>query len=473
MGDAEDVTPPAILRRDATVQPARIDKPFYTTPRGHNLIAISNTPPANPADPVHLPEFGVDVSWAMCRNTCCRNFGIHYRGASPIGGDVETDRVGRFNLRTGKYHCKACKQSFELKSNLAIREIARYFLPQSLPFADCSDPTCLNHGVNIFEHHTRPGVPSPPWPPDPWSAKVKKGRRYRAKGEHSVHCRGCEERFPIGTALGVHQTEKAKAQLLEMLWGFSEKRSVSQTINRTKEGIGSYYSRLDTLAGRLRDYLSWQNAQMLKPGFWRPNSCARIYTDDIVVSLRRHRSERPKAAPHKLPRQHLLKITVSVVGLDGTYYILAAHPHYLPINLCPTPEDLVLERRQRLPRWASPWSCLWHEFDLDDRERQQPSTDIGLDGRFIREDYAHLAHFLAVGKMLSRCPRIHHYVDGSKSSMAAARIVFADRIKAGTTELVVFQHKGHRGHAPNEAPQNAGRRALSNCTRHSATGTRD
>ena len=32
----------------------------------------------NPYLPADLPEFGVSVGWAMCRNTMCRNFGIQY-----------------------------------------------------------------------------------------------------------------------------------------------------------------------------------------------------------------------------------------------------------------------------------------------------------------------------------------------------------------------------------------------------------
>ena len=50
---------------------------------------------------------------------------------------------------------------------------------------------------------------------------------------------------------------------------------------------------------------------------------------------------------------------------------------------------------------------------------------------------------------MARFPRVHLYMDGSKALVAGALTVFADRIKAGTAELVSFQH---RGDDPGEAP---------------------
>ena len=33
-------------------------------------------------EPVELPEFGLSVSWAMCRNAMCANFGIPFEGVN-------------------------------------------------------------------------------------------------------------------------------------------------------------------------------------------------------------------------------------------------------------------------------------------------------------------------------------------------------------------------------------------------------
>ena len=38
--------------------------------------------------PVYLPEFDCLVSWAMCRNPSCQNFGIHYEGTTATGNKL-------------------------------------------------------------------------------------------------------------------------------------------------------------------------------------------------------------------------------------------------------------------------------------------------------------------------------------------------------------------------------------------------
>lgn len=40
----------------------------------------------SPLELVRLREFGTSVSWLMCRNALCENFGVHYDGPQPDGG---------------------------------------------------------------------------------------------------------------------------------------------------------------------------------------------------------------------------------------------------------------------------------------------------------------------------------------------------------------------------------------------------
>ncbi len=35
---------------------------------------------------VHLPEFGIDLNSAMCRNPMCRNFGVPFEGVMSSSG---------------------------------------------------------------------------------------------------------------------------------------------------------------------------------------------------------------------------------------------------------------------------------------------------------------------------------------------------------------------------------------------------
>ena len=107
----------------------------------------------------HLPEFGLAVGWAMCRNAMCENFGVSFvgeipRGRTPVSDDRHHIRVksGALGAQVGEIQCRYCGLSARLHSNRAIRPIARYFLSLRLPFADCPNTACKNHGVNIYEH---------------------------------------------------------------------------------------------------------------------------------------------------------------------------------------------------------------------------------------------------------------------------------------------------------------------------------
>ena len=65
--------------------------------------------------------------------------------------------------------------------NWSIAPFARYFLKISLPFKDCSNPACDNHGYNVFEHYTAKGLIS--------------SRRYRRDGKYRMLCRKCDQKL--------------------------------------------------------------------------------------------------------------------------------------------------------------------------------------------------------------------------------------------------------------------------------------
>ena len=99
-----------------------------------------------------------------------------------------------YDANTGRFRCKYCGQSFTLRSNWSIVPFARYFLKISLPFKDCPNPDCDNHGYNVFEHYTAKGLSS--------------RRRYRRDGKYRMVCRKCKRRFNLGEALQLSGTNK-------------------------------------------------------------------------------------------------------------------------------------------------------------------------------------------------------------------------------------------------------------------------
>lgn len=386
----------------------------------------------NPYSPVHLPEFGCSISWAMCRNALCPNFGIHYSGGPPDGARHVSDDRLQIDVKAGRVKCRSCELSFTLNSNRAIREAARLFLSWSLPFADCPNPDCANHGINLFENHA-PGVrPS--------------RRPYKREGAGRARCGLCGTQFRLGTPLRVHgargkSAARTRAVMERVISGAMNDRSVGRTLRAARIDEDVYYAHLRCAGDRLRDYLSWRNAALLGPRFADWEGPVRVFTDSMVVSLWRWGD----AARHVS-----LHVPVTVVDLrrDQTYYILAAHPAFLPLGVRER-DDLftqVMRGAGRVPSHDSPWDWLDHPMRVNPRlsaDRQfKALPDIGLHGLYLNTQYAELAHFLVVRKLLSRFPKVYHYMDGAKSQMGAALTALADEVRAGRWEIALEQDVG-------------------------------
>lgn len=390
--------------------------------------------------PVFLPEYGQAVSWAMCRNPACVNFGLPYGGPALSNQRVVSDQRYRIVARGGRIECKDCRQSFTLKSNQAIRPLARYCLQLSLPFADCPNSSCSNHGINVFENYVTKGD----------AAAKRLAWPYRRLDEHRVGCRSCGARFRLGEPLHLARNRAMRLTVRQLIQGVQAKRSISDTIDQTRMSTSSYYSRLKRASARLRDWHAWRNAKLLHERFRRWEGPLRAYTDVIEVSLQRSA---------KASRHTLLSIVVTVVDLEGTYFILAAHPCFLPKEHCPDLHTLFTEPAK--PGFLAEWDCIQHGFGSrvsDSPEkmmRSLPST--GRQGYFTTSHYTELAHFLVVKKMLSRFPKVYHYMDGAVDLYSAALTAFAGDIRSGRAEIVLFQHdKSYRGARPKARVESAG-----------------
>ena len=398
----------------------------------------------NPYLPAHLPEFGFSISWAMCRNPMCGNFGHHYSGDAPEGVRNLSDGKVRIDTAAGRVRCVACGQSFRLHSNRAIRRIARRFLAWSLPFADCPNAECANHGVNLFERHAAGQRPSQ--------------RPYRRAGAGRAQCRACGADFLLGSPLRVHRSgngrrsnPQAKAVMARVIQGAMDDRSVGRTMRAAGIGEDAYYTHLRSAGGRLRDYLAWRNAALLGPRFAKGDGAVRVYTDTMEASLWRWGDVR---------RFQPMSIPVSVIELprDRTYYVLAAHPGFLPESRAAHTRMLleILRTERRTPRHASPWDGLEHPLRVDGGKSAEDQfkalPNIGLHGLYVVPQYAELAHLLVVRKLLSRFPKVFHYMDGSKSQAGAAMTALAEEVRAGRWEIAQVQSPEDRTAKP-ETPR--------------------
>ena len=166
----------------------------------------------------------------------------------------------------------------------------------------------------------------------------------------------------------------------------------------------------------------------------------RVQTDVLDVSLKRH---------GRGPRHQLLKLIVSVAHLPSrrTWFILAAHPAFLPEALCPDPSE-VQEEDPAHPL-ARRWDCLAHVLRVDESRGSSRDKailpDLSRKGLFADSPYAELAHFLVVRRMLRRFPVVHHCMDSAGSLRAAAVTALSGDVQSGRVEIALFQHRKKGG----------------------------
>ena len=390
-----------------------------------------------PLAPVSFPEFGTSTSWLMCRNALCLNFGVHYDGPSPeeCARSVSDARY-RLDLAAQRVKCRHCNLSFQMLPNLPVRPLARYFLSLSLPFADCPNPKCANHGFNLFENCSPKDAPGV--------------RRYRWSAGHQAVCRACQGRFMVGEALHVTRAKTVRRSISAIMENVRMGVSVTKTTEAKRIATGTYYANLLRFGPRIRDNHSWRNAQLLHPRFAACDKPLLVQTDALDVSLQRFGDG---------PRHQLMKLLVSVVVLPDirSFFVLAAHPFFLPESRCPKTKELVedVERPLFARRWEGIAHLLQGDLGPTAAETMDALPDLSRNGCFMRSPHAELAHFLVVGKMLSRFRRVHFHMDGDRSLHTAALVAFAERIQSGGVEIALFQHdksEGRRRAPPGRAP---------------------
>ena len=394
----------------------------------------------------YLPEFGLAVNWAMCKNPMCEQFGVGFEGATRTRKRQYSDprySVRRRLNRQGGSHaeiaCRVCGYGSRLISNRAIRPIARYFLGLSLPFSDCPNEDCNNHGRNLYEH----------WPLDGDSGPV-----YRRTGAHTALCNRCRaEGGPHGASIVLGTPRKAadrpetRARWRAFLNSLPGTHSIAEATERLGISYATYHRDLARLGARLGDYHAFRNAQLLRPDIPDRARPVSLHTGVIQLSARQS-GQRDRARP--------LPVIVTVASVGGANFVLAAHACFLPAALCP--DAATLEADGRRPPWKNEWGALQHPFGdgpgTDRRLSEVP--DLNTDGYPVRTPYAALAHFLVVQKMLSGFRTIHNTIDAADGLFPAALVAYRDRIVAGrpeaggpaapsagpprTAEVVLFSH---------------------------------
>ena len=351
----------------------------------------------------------------------CPNFGILYDSPEHAEDIDRHYRVAHENGQIDAIQCRMCESQGRLHAMPSLRPIVRHFLSQSLPFADCPNASCRHHGLNAFEFF--------------WGVPGERGRPYKKVREHSLKCNACQKGFSLGTALNVTRTPSFDTSIERILHSVGEGRPVTDG-RGSGTPVARHYRRLDVSAERLRDYHSYRNAFLLKPGFCgQEQRPAVVQTDIMRLSLARRGKGKS--------RVRLLDVIVSVIKLKGTHFVLAAHPFFLPRDRCPdgTAQG---EDKEGVPRLERRWDGIRTilDDDLPDYDPEKPAPrlpDTGQRGLYMRTPYAEVAHFLVVRRMLALFPRTLHYMDSSQSLFRSALVAMREDVRSGRAQIAVFQ----------------------------------
>ena len=204
-----------------------------------------------------------------------------------------------------------------------------------------------------------------------------------------MECRVCGGKFTFGSP---HLKARDETKGAKVITGIFEQRKVSRNVEIQGMSATSYYSHLHRFAASFRDWLSVQTAQLLRKEYAEWQAPLRIYTDEIQVSLQRAGDG---------PRYQLLNIVVTVAAAERRYFVLAAHPAFLPEKPRDPPLDVLLQN-ESLPIHVRQWDALHHSFASGPTQSAEKMLhalpNLGCGGHFLTSPYVELAHFLVVAK---------------------------------------------------------------------------
>ena len=180
---------------------------------------------------------------------------------------------------------------------------------------------------------------------------------------------------------------------------------------------------------------------------------ARVYTDVAYATLR-HKGD--------VRRYKNIPVIVSILALEKTYYLLAAHPYFLPHKYGPDPDEPYIDPETGLPsvEFAHRWACLEHPVHDQFKPGQTPEEMMAAradlsrfaDGFYVEDSYAEIAHFLVVKSMLQRFKRVCFYMDAAQGTIQSAMVGLAEDIRSRRTDVVLVQRHYRKGKKEFEEP---------------------
>ena len=385
-------------------------------------------------------RIGGEAGWLdvnFCYNTLCSNYG------------KTSGKNTRYKVRKKGYSlefiCKECGLERKIYSNEAVEAMFLYVLKNNLLHDYCPNEACDNYRVNMYEHMY-----------DRKHENHRNGYGVASVVDSCARCKKCGKRFAVGATWRLHEGKRlAPAPVEDEEDVETEKKPVYPAdIQRFMMDVYSntgpsammfkincyaehYYKHLHSLADTCkfvsgRHLMELQSNQLVESDHYKENNgCIRLYSDIMQISI---------YVGGEGARTEQLPCLLTTTDYNGSYFALAFTPMFIPGTFA---DEERAENRDQVFFYECHQSkihLLWEgapvNTDTSPSARLNSFPVMGLGGYPVRSSYGAIAHFLVLRKMLSRFPRIIHYIDNEREMKTAALLAFSDKIKAGGCEVV-------------------------------------
>lgn len=386
--------------------------------------------------PQRVPPPAGPLQVNFCRNPACDNFG-RPPGNSHGGSKAAKDEPpyvmsGGGGSLPPTAICKACNESFALKSNHGVaEEVARltnYLQPPP-------EPTCPTEGCA----HQAKGVRSHP------DGYQRFG--HTSAGSHRYRCKACLRLFAIAASATPRQKRSdVNALVFRLLVNKMPMRRICETA-----GIGpqTLYTKLRFLSERTRVFTRKHEAPLLE-GRALPSLLLSTDRQDYLINWGTS-ADRRNIRLHGIGTADNRSSFVFGMHIDydssldpgnvemealecGDYGIVQPFRRFARVWLKRdwTAENVLL--RQRHHR-ASHTGVSSSELTADDGPRHW-ADDTKLPGRGmkVRSDYSMMAHMQIVARMTSGSPHVALYLDQDSGLRSATHVAFENRIRVGSVD---------------------------------------
>lgn len=379
---------------------------------------------------------GLQVNY--CRNTLCSNFGVtpgerDRRNRSAAAQDPAYVMTGGAGALMPTATCGLCKESFPLKSNLAVAEemarLSAYLAP--IPELGCPDQECAHWGKAVSTH-----------------PKLYQGFGSTSAGSRRFRCKHCTKLFSIPTSSTPRQKRPdVNALVYRLLINKMPMRRICETA-----GIGpqTLYTKLEFIAERARAFAREQESQLLR-GKALPPLLLSTDRQDYLLNW-------GTSADRRNTRLH------GVGTADNrSSYVFGMHLDY---DSRLDPGDIELAALECddygiLPPFRT-FARLWLKRDWNsqqmiqrrrygaakkrgiavaelDEEVQSPKwggDDTKLPGRGmkVRDDYSVFGHLHLIAQLTAGSPHVALYMDLDPGLRAAAHTAFREKILEGRAD---------------------------------------